>query len=221
MNKEKTSASINMLSTGLNMMAQVVINGLTGYLNLTGNLSIGVFFSIGNFASLIFSELVVLNQNTTMIQSAKDLNNKLLVELKPVNNKENGQNNIANFAKLSIVKLQEHFSNGEVVSYPDITIKSGEKILLSGDSGTGKSTLFKLILGELKPTEGKIIFKDKNGQQIHPDLAKIGYIPQDPTLFPGTIKENITMFNNKLDGEAEEVAKKMQLGTDLKKCLMA
>ena len=99
-------------------------------------------------------------------------------------------------------------SNGEVVSYPDITIKSGEKILLSGDSGTGKSTLFKLILGELKPTEGKIIFKDKNGQQIHPDLAKIGYIPQDPTLFPGTIKENITMFNNKLDGEAEEVAKK-------------
>ena len=50
------------------MMAQVVINGLTGYLILTGNLSIGVFFSIGNFASLIFSELVVLNQNTTMIQ---------------------------------------------------------------------------------------------------------------------------------------------------------
>ena len=88
------------------MMAQVVINGLTGYLILTGNLSIGVFFSIGNFASLIFSELVVLNQNTTMIQSAKDLNNKLLVELKPVNNKENGQNNIANFAKLSIVKLK-------------------------------------------------------------------------------------------------------------------
>ena len=39
------------------MMAQVVINGLTGYLILTGNLSIGVFFSIGNFASLIFSEL--------------------------------------------------------------------------------------------------------------------------------------------------------------------
>ena len=32
-----------MLSTGLNMMAQVVINGLTGYLILTGNLSIGVF----------------------------------------------------------------------------------------------------------------------------------------------------------------------------------
>lgn len=89
------------------MMAQVVINGLTGYLILTGNLSIGVFFSIGNFASLIFSELVVLNQNTTMIQSAKDLNNKLLVELKPVNNKENGQNNIANFAKLSIRQLQE------------------------------------------------------------------------------------------------------------------
>ena len=119
------------------MMAQVVINGLTGYLILTGNLSIGVFFSIGNFASLIFSELVVLNQNTTMIQSAKDLNNKLLVELKPVNNKENGQNNIANFAKLSIVKLQEHFSNGEVVSYPDITIKSCEKILLLGESSSG------------------------------------------------------------------------------------
>lgn len=36
------------------MMAQVVINGLTGYLILTGNLSIGVFFSIGNFALVLY-----------------------------------------------------------------------------------------------------------------------------------------------------------------------
>ena len=91
------------------------------------------------------------------------------------------------------------FSNGESLTYPDLQIKEGEKILLTGDSGAGKSTLFKLILGELKPSSGKIIFEDKNGNQIVPDLRKIGYLPQDPVVFPASILDNITMFNDKLD----------------------
>ena len=78
---------------------------------------------------------------------------------------------------------------------------AGEKILLTGDSGSGKTTLFKIILGKIKPNTGTISFRNKNGQKIDQNEAKIGYIPQDPILFPDSIKNNITMFDASLNNK--------------------
>ncbi|WP_392340701.1 type I secretion system permease/ATPase [Moritella marina] len=88
-------------------------------------------------------------------------------------------------------------------SYPDIDkpslyplslqIKPGEKVAIIGRNGSGKSTLAKLLLGLYQPTTGSLQFDGMSQQQIHPsDLRRnFGYLPQDITLFHGTIKENI------------------------------
>ena len=110
-----------------------------------------------------------------------------------------------------------NFPNGEKLTFPDINVKPGEKILLSGDSGAGKSTLFKLILGELKASTGKVEFQNATGDTIIPDMSRIGYIPQDPNLFPGTIKENITMFNDQLDSRVEKTVNEVNFNKDIKK----
>jgi len=47
-----------------------------------------------------------------------------------------------------------------------LLIKFGEKILITGDSDSGKSTLLKLISGYLTPAKGEIIYRDKNGKVI-------------------------------------------------------
>ena len=62
-----------------------------------------------------------------------------------------------------------------------------------GPNGSGKTTLAKLLLGLYQPTAGNIRFDGLNHQQIHPsDLRRnIGYLPQDITLFHGTIRDNI------------------------------
>ena len=109
------------------------------------------------------------------------------------------------------------FSNGESLSYPDLQINQGEKILLTGDSGAGKSTLFKLILGDIKPSRGEIIFEDKDGNEIVPDLRKIGYFPQDPVVFPASILDNVTMFNEKLDSRVGKAVEEVNLASDLEK----
>lgn len=74
-----------------------------------------------------------------------------------------------------------------------IDIKQGEKIAIVGRNGSGKTTLAKLLLGLYQPTAGNIRFDGLNHQQIHPsDLrSNIGYLPQDITLFHGTIRDNI------------------------------
>ena len=74
-----------------------------------------------------------------------------------------------------------------------------------------------MILNEIKPTQGKIVFKDKLGKILNPDYSQIGYIPQDPVVFPGTIEDNITMFNSRLNKKATNWAQKVQLATDFEK----
>jgi len=74
-----------------------------------------------------------------------------------------------------------------------INIKQGEKIAIIGRNGSGKTTLAKLLLGLYQTTSGSIRFDGLNHQQIHPsDLrSNIGYLPQDITLFHGSIRDNI------------------------------
>jgi len=74
------------------------------------------------------------------------------------------------------------------------TINHGDKLGIIGKIGSGKSTIEKLILGLYEPTEGTILVDGIDISQIDPiDLRRnISYVPQDITLFRGTVKDNIT-----------------------------
>ncbi|RAP37838.1 type I secretion system permease/ATPase [Legionella quinlivanii] len=74
-------------------------------------------------------------------------------------------------------------------------IKAGEKVAVIGRVGSGKSTLAKLILKLYLPTEGAILLDDTDYRQINPDdlRQQIGYVPQDVSLFYGSVRENITI----------------------------
>lgn len=77
----------------------------------------------------------------------------------------------------------------------NLHIRAGEKVGVLGRIGSGKSTLEKLILGLYQPSSGAVLVDGIDIQQIDPaDLRRsIGYVPQDPVLFYGTLKQNLTM----------------------------
>ncbi|HHU94868.1 MAG TPA: type I secretion system permease/ATPase [Alcaligenaceae bacterium] len=75
------------------------------------------------------------------------------------------------------------------------TLEEGEKVGIIGRIGSGKTTLAKLILGLYQPSSGTILVDDVDSQQVDPaDLRRaMGYVSQDPVLFYGTLKHNLTM----------------------------
>ncbi|OZI60231.1 type I secretion system permease/ATPase [Bordetella genomosp. 11] len=74
-------------------------------------------------------------------------------------------------------------------------LNPGDKVGIIGRIGSGKTTLEKLIMGLYQPTEGTVLLDGVDVRQIDPaDLRRaIGYVPQDPVLFYGSLKHNIAM----------------------------
>ena len=91
----------------------------------------------------------------------------------------------------------------EVLEDLNVCIRKGEYVGFRGYSGVGKSTLFNLLLGFLKPTEGEICIDDT---VLAPDvqaswLRKVGYVPQDVFIFQGTLAENIALGCKEINRE--------------------
>jgi cell division transport system ATP-binding protein len=106
-----------------------------------------------------------------------------------------------------------HLNKKENVVLKDVSFKveKGEFVLIAGKSGAGKTTLFKLLLAEEKPTSGKIFFDDKDisripSNQICKLRRKMGMIFQDYKLFPNkNVYENISYIMEALGISDEEI----------------
>jgi len=97
--------------------------------------------------------------------------------------------------QLKDVSFSYKDQNFETLKNLNLTIKEGEKIAILGKIGSGKSTLAKLIQNLYVPTKGSILIDQTDVRQIDPvDLRRvIGVVPQEPFLFMGSIKDNITI----------------------------
>lgn len=83
----------------------------------------------------------------------------------------------------------------EVLREVSFRIKPGEHVGIIGKVGSGKSTINRLVLGLYQPTGGSIKIDGVDIRQLDPAEVRkaIGYVPQDVTLFYGTLRENITI----------------------------
>ena len=98
---------------------------------------------------------------------------------------------------IQIKNLSFCFDDGEqnVIDNLSLSLSKGERIGIRGRSGAGKTTLFNLMLGFYKPTEGTICI---DGQELTPEnrrqwLNIVGYVSQNVFLTDGTLLENIAL----------------------------
>ena len=91
------------------------------------------------------------------------------------------------------------YASKEILDKASFIINKNDHVIISGASGTGKSTIFKLISKELRPDDGNIFIgseniKDLNREKIY---EKISIVAQKPMIFRDTILANIVLFEMK------------------------
>lgn len=175
-------------------------------------MSAGTAVAVINYISQIFSPVESLGMEIQTIQSAiagvRRINE--FFELPVLDNNEELQaektfdsKNDTPYVQFNDVTFG-YEADHTVIADKTFVVNRGEQVTLSGRTGAGKSTIFKLLLGLYKPQKGSILINDMNSAAI-PDNRKrkiFGYVEQSFHMVPGTIKDQITLYDKSISDEA-------------------
>ena len=131
-------------------------------------------------------------------------------------------------------EVSNDFSNGDIIfhntsftynyyQYPlqnfNLNIKKGSKVLITGSSGCGKSTMFKLIYRLYEPKSGEILINDVNikDYKLKNLRDNITYVSQDEMIFTDSLKNNITLGQDISVSVLNEVIKLCQIDNIINK----
>ena len=175
-----------------NVISQVSIFLLTGYLILQSEMSVGSIVTTTALASTIFNMIANISQYVAMIQSTEPLLNRFK-ELKEGAEKESSNSKEKQGTMIGINNLSFSYQSQLILSDISLNVAENKKYVLLGESGSGKSTLMNLISGKLSGYIGEIIVDGIDVNSASPEILykKICYISQKPHLFSATIRENL------------------------------
>ena len=200
--RAETRAGTNGISSALTYVSQAIIAGYSVYLVFRGEISAGNFVSIFALSSAISGQIYWLARSVESVLSARPAVKSVLEYIDF--SKNNSSALTANQIKDDSLALQINnlsFSYGEhqILNNLNLNVKKGEKILILGASGTGKSSLMSLITGYLTPDAGEIYLDKTNRSEL------ITLVEQDAFIFRGTLENNL-LLNNVAEREETQIS---------------
>lgn len=169
-------------------------------------MSAGTAVAVINYISQIFTPVESLGMEIQTIQSAvagvHRINEFYALEELPerVRNLETPvvTEEETPFVELQNVTFTYEDDSRKILHHLSFKVYPGEQVTLSGRTGAGKSTVFKLLLGLYQPGEGKALIQGRDAFQI-PENEKrslYGYVEQTFHRVPGTVKDQITLYDD-------------------------
>ena len=197
---------------------------ICGTLAVEGLMTVGEFVTINAFIMLIIGPLISLGSLVAIVQKGMASLDRIIdfmslsAECNDTDGKQLGLGDI----DIKYLNFTYDESKSPVLRQINITFKKGEFVGIVGKPGSGKSTLFKLLLG-LQKAPSKTIYinnQDITTLPIGTVRNSISYVPTQSYLLSSTIADNISFgYENKNHITVAEAAKKAQLYRDLGKDL--
>jgi ATP-binding cassette subfamily B multidrug efflux pump len=208
----KLNAVLHLIYEYIDYFAQIGVIIFGGYMAVKGQISVGTFYMFYTYLSMMIYPLLDLPQ---LFVSGKQafVNIDRLEEMKDYPSfydQWKGQARPEEFEELRFEDVSFTYPDKTEPAIRDCSfeLKAGERLLILGSTGAGKSTVANLILGLLQPSEGSIFLNGIDLRDIDLTALRdlIAYVPQEPLLFTGTVRENVLFANDKATGEEYRIA---------------
>jgi len=203
-------------------LLQFLLYFLGGLLIFNGNITIGALLVFAQYYSQLAETIQTVATIDADLQYNTTFYDKALAAIEEtVIMEEDTQKTEIKSCNLSFRNVSFSYEEGlpEVLQNFSMDIMQGERVGIVGESGKGKTTLLKLIVGMLVPTKGCIFFDnekldDLSLRSLH---SKVGFVLQENILFNTTIRENLLYGNeNATEQEMEEACRKAYIDEFIK-----
>ncbi len=198
--------AIASLSKATRLLTQVALLGWGAFLSLEGELTGGMVIAASIIAGRALAPIEGAIEGWNQYSQTKAAYGRItsLLRSSPLL-----------FERLTLPKPQGKLDVERLLYVPQGTkrvvlnglsfsLKPGDSLAVIGNSGAGKTTLGKMLVGSILPTSGNVRLDLMDLRNWDPRQfgESIGYLPQDVQLFPGTIKANIARMRDDVDDEA-------------------
>lgn len=195
---------------------------LGGYMVMTNIISIGDFVTFINYIAMLVWPMFAIGRLFNILERGSvsyDRIEKILEEeTKIVEDPHALKTAITGDIDYTIEKFCYPKTSKIVLNHVDFKLKRGQTLGIVGKTGSGKTTIFKLLLREYDRYKGQITYGDHDIRDYSLDalLQHIGYVPQDQFLFSTTIMNNIRFANQDFDqSKVDYVAKITAIHEDI------
>lgn len=182
---------------------------------LDGILSVGMLFAFVSYKEQFTARLITFSDKLVEIAMLR-LHAERLADIVLTAPEKGNDEPVIDTIPVNTISIENvSFRYGDtedfVLKECSFTVSPGEYVAVVGSSGCGKTTMMKIMLGLLTPTQGRVLINGLDMQQfgIRAYRESIGIVMQDDQLFAGSIAENISFFDPEPDREHIEHAAKL------------
>ena len=219
-------SSISAFIEWISLAAVSFVLAIGGYLVTSGNIGLGTLTTFILYSQRLFEPLRQLAERFTQIQgglTAIERINELLdekIEIKDSLSKKNVVKNLEVKGKIEFKNVSFFYKKDDyVIKDLSFKVNPGERIAFVGPTGSGKTTLIRLLCRLYEPQKGEILIDDINIKNIPLiDLRNmLGVVLQDTFIFSGNVAQNLKLSSDIKDKDLEIICRKLGLNELLKK----
>ena len=204
----KTNAFLGLIPAFVSMLANYSVLILGVYYTIIGQFSVGSILAFQGLLSAFMSPaMTIITSGQTLQEMRTSMERVDDVLQYPLDKNVTREIETDDYSKIKGNLILKDLTFGysrldkPVLSNFKLEIKQGQKIAIVGSTGSGKSTLSKLISGLYSPWSGEIIFNGKKMEEIDHEIftSSIAVVDQDITLYEDTIMNNLKMWDESIE----------------------
>lgn len=212
----KTESLQSALKTFIQLSLNVIILWVGAKVVMNGQMSIGQLMTFNALLSYFVDPLQSIINLQPTLQSANVAQNRLneVYMVKSEFQKDAQIRDAKQLAgEIEYHHVDYHYGYGvDVLKDINLKIEPNDKLAIVGMSGSGKSTMVKLLVDFFSPSKGKLTFNGFDSTKVDKHVLRsyVNYVPQTPYIFSGTIKENL-LLGSRPDITEKDILKACQI----------